>query len=43
MKYLKVFPKNQSGYNELMNLLSDLTRKIRLASLRGATTEEMQN
>lgn len=43
MKYLKIFPKNQSEYNELINLLSDLTRKVRLARLRGATIEEMQD
>ncbi len=42
MKYLKIFPKNQSEYDKLMNLFNDLFRKVRLASLRGATIEEMQ-
>ena len=43
MKQLEIFPENKNKYNQFMNLLSDLSRKVRLASLRGSTIEEMQD
>ncbi len=43
MECLKISPKNQREFDELMKLFGDLSRKVRLASLRGATIEEMQD
>lgn len=43
MKQLGIFPENQNEYDQFMNLLSDLSCKVRLASLRGATIEEMRD
>ncbi len=43
MECLKILPKNQREFDELMKLFGDLSRKVRLASLRGATIEEMQD
>ncbi len=43
MECLKISPKNQREFDELMKLYGDLSRKVRLASLRGATIDEMQD
>ena len=43
MKQLKIAPKNQSEFDVFMQLCYNLNSKLRLASLRGATVEKMQN
>lgn len=43
IKQLKIAPKNQSKFDVFMQLCYNLNSKLRLASLRGATVEEMQN
>ena len=43
IKPLKITPKNQSEFDIFMQLCYNLNSKLRLASLRGATVEKMQN
>lgn len=42
LEEMNIGPKNQSEFDKLMDLCYDVGRKIRLASLRGATAEEKQ-
>ena len=42
MDEMNISPKNQSEFDTFMDLCYDVSCKIRLASLRGATVEEIQ-